>query len=130
MQRILSVTFNEGHSSKRYEYEYEGDQIPEVGDLAIVYVGTNFYSDSGYKITTVREVKSLWEQGYDGSLKKVIGLISLAEQRREAERKKRRADLERQLDKIVKSRSKEIIYEQIARTDPEAARILAELRQL
>ena len=130
MKRILAVTFNEGHSSKRYEYRYEGDKEPEAGDLAVVYVGNSYYGDSGYKVTTIRNVKSTWDQDYDGNLKEVVGVISLAAQRREAERKKRRAELERKLDKIVKSRSKELIYEQIARSDPEAAQLLAELRQL
>lgn len=123
----VSVKFSDNYTGKTYDYIT--DQIHEVGDYVVVW-------SADRKPIVVRVVK-FHAFRTDKATKPIICAIDLnAYQAKvdaltaEAARRKRRAEIEAELDRKLFARDRCERYITLAERDPEAATLLAELRGL
>lgn len=119
MIRTLKCIFDSS-PYKRYSYIYDGDEIVEPGDLAVV--------DSPYGGPTLVTIKDVdYGNSYGPCAKKVLAVVSMAH-KRQAERK---AELERRLkQKLQSPQAQLLMFAQLAKVDDEAAKLFEELKRL
>lgn len=128
-KRILTVRFQNGSgrysyaSAKEYCYVYNGDKNVEKNDIAVV--NSPFRSWICTVVTAVRDATD-----FDVGLEEVAEVISLSEQRAAAKREKRKAELKKQLKKMVTEAHEMKLLEAMAADNPEAEALLKELKAL
>lgn len=127
MRSIVSVVFQ--GATKQYEYYTPHEPSAYEDKDRTMYVVVDS-PHTGYVTAQVVAVKPAHAQNYNGTMKPIVCNVNDMWYRQECERKKRKALIERQLQRMAESKTKLAQFEALLGTDEEARKLIEELKSL
>lgn len=123
MAQVLTVTFANSYTTKTYDY-YSGEPDVEANDLAIVNS-----PNSGWTLVTIVGVREA-VLGDDDKHKPVLQVASLSAERNRVKNEALAKIIKAKLAKLEAKRTDAERYSALAAADPEAAKLLEQLKIL
>lgn len=121
--KIAKIKFIEGYN---YEREYGFalfDNGVQIGDYVLCD------TSNGYNVGQVQDIVTQTEYGKNVT-KEIICKVDFSAFERRKEIRKQKDELKKQLDKAVRENQDLILYQTIAQTNPEVAKLLADYEAL
>lgn len=121
--KTISVKFTDGYSDKVYAYLTEDESIKN--DDAVVVDSPN----GGYKVVRVVSVEETVESVTKAS-KWIVQRVDDTEYKERIAKEKRKAVLEVKLAKAVEEARKKVDYNELAKLNPEIAKMVEEMNSI
>lgn len=120
---IVTVRFTGG--IKNYEYYADVENVSGHPPFAVVVSPS-----TGLTVVKVMSIKEMFDQDYVGTIKPIVQFIDDTWYNKELEKKKRLANLEKHLDKLVAKVSRIKVIKFLVGDDPEITPLLLEYEEL